>query len=113
MKKIFLTLFCLIFLCACGTKRQYFEPEQTNGDLSHNGNLKSKIVDWNLVSAKLSNNTAILKNNISIDKFKLPKNYILIAYQDGEYFTADDNGNLKFLTILIMKFIIFNLTLVL
>ncbi|HEG8214395.1 TPA: hypothetical protein SF022_001721, partial [Campylobacter jejuni] len=95
MKKIFLTLFCLIFLCACGTKRQYFEPEQTNGDLSHNGNLKSKIVDWNLVSAKLSNNTAILKNNISIDKFKLPKNYILIAYQDGEYFTADDNGNLK------------------
>ncbi|MCW1623593.1 hypothetical protein OLS70_08065, partial [Campylobacter jejuni] len=43
-----------MFLCACGTKRQYFEPEQTNGDLSHNGNLKSKIVDWNLVSAKLS-----------------------------------------------------------
>ncbi|EKK7432078.1 hypothetical protein PO943_000475 [Campylobacter jejuni] len=95
MKKIFLTLFCLIFLCACGTKRQYFEPKQTDGDLSHNSNLKSKIVDWNLVSAKLSNNTAILKNNISIDKFKLPKNYMLLAYQDGEYFTADNNGNLK------------------
>lgn len=74
-----------------GTKRQYFEPKQTDGDLSHNSNLKSKIVDWNLVSAKLSNNTAILKNNISIDKFKLPKNYMLLAYQDGEYFTADNN----------------------
>lgn len=95
MKKTLLTLFCLIFLCACGTKRQYFEPKQTDGDLSYNSTLKGKIIDWNLLSAKLSNNTAILKNNISIDKFKLPKNYMLLAYQDGEYFIANNDGYLK------------------
>ncbi|MBM0636838.1 hypothetical protein LNU06_01485 [Campylobacter sp. VicNov18] len=95
MKKIFLSLVCLIFLCACGTKRQYFEPQQINGDLSHNDSLKAKIIDWNLASAKLSNNTAILKSGISIDKFKLPKNYMLLAYQDAEYVVADNDGNLK------------------
>ncbi|MFQ6342414.1 hypothetical protein [Campylobacter sp. VTCC 70190] len=95
MKKTLLTLFCVIFLCACGTKRQYFEPKQNDGDLSYNDSLKSKIVDWNLVSAKLSNNTAILKNDLILAEFKLPKNYMLLAYQDGEYFTADNDGNLK------------------
>lgn len=95
MKKTLLTLFCVIFLCACGTKRQYFEPKQNDGDLSYNDSLKSKIVDWNLVSAKLSNNTAVLKNDLILAEFKLPKNYMLLAYQDGEYFTADKDGNLK------------------
>ncbi|MDX2331074.1 hypothetical protein [Campylobacter hepaticus] len=95
MKNIFLTLFCLIFLYACGTKRQYFQPEYISANLKHNSNLKSKIIDWNLESAKLNNNTAILKNNIPINDFKIPKNYMLLTYQDGEYVVADNDGNLK------------------
>ncbi|MBZ7945092.1 hypothetical protein H2259_03430 [Campylobacter sp. RM10532] len=95
MKHFFIILFTLIFICACGTKRQYFEPAYTNGKLNHNGNLKGSIVDWNLFSAKLSNNQIILKNTQTIDNFKLDKNYILLAYQDGEFIEADNNGNLK------------------
>ncbi|MBZ7963484.1 hypothetical protein [Campylobacter sp. 2457A] len=95
MKHFFITLFALIFICACGTKRQYFEPAYTDGELNHNGSLKATIVDWNLFSAKLSNNQIILKNTQATHDFKLDKNYILLAYQDGEFIEADDNGNLK------------------
>lgn len=95
MKHLFLTLFCLLFLCACGTKRQYFEPKHTDGGLSSNGSIKASIIDWNLISAKLSNNEAILKNGPIINNFKLDKNYILLSYQDDEFIEADNNGNLK------------------
>lgn len=96
MRQFFLISFCLIFLCACGTKRQYFEPSQTDGKLSSNDSLKSSIVDWNTISAKLKNNQVILKNDAIIEDFKLDKGYILLAYQEGEFIEADDNGNLKF-----------------
>ncbi|WP_072231075.1 hypothetical protein [Campylobacter coli] len=95
MRQFFLISFCLIFLCACGTKRQYFEPSQTDGKLSSNDSLKSSIVDWNTISAKLKNNQVILKNDAIIEDFKLDKGYILLAYQEGEFIEADDNGNLK------------------
>ncbi|TKX32643.1 hypothetical protein [Campylobacter aviculae] len=95
MKHFFIILFCLFFLYACGTKRQYFEPVHIDGELSYNDSLKANIVDWNLFSAKLDNNGIILKNDIVINDFKLDKNYILLAYQDGEFIEADNNGNLK------------------
>lgn len=111
MRQFFLISFCLIFLCACGTKRQYFEPSQTDGKLSSNDSLKSSIVDWNTISAKLKNNQVILKNDAIIEDFKLDKGYILLAYQEGEFIEADDNGNLKFTIVLMMKFILTNLML--
>jgi len=94
MKQLFLLFFCLLFICACGTKRQYFSPEQNDGKLDYNGKLKAKITDWNLFSAKLANNTSIIKNQGEIS-FKLPKDYILLAFQEGEFIAADNNGNLK------------------
>lgn len=54
-------------------------------------------MDWNTISAKLKNNQVILKNDAIIEDFKLDKGYILLAYQEGEFIEADDNGNLKIL----------------
>lgn len=95
MKQFFLISFCLIFLCACGTKRQYFEPSHTDGKLNSSDSLKASIVDWNTIAAQLKNNQVILKNDTAIKDFKLDKNYMLLAYQEGEFIEADDNGNLK------------------
>ncbi|TKX31330.1 hypothetical protein [Campylobacter estrildidarum] len=95
MKHFFIILFCLLFIYACGTKRQYFEPTHIDRELTHNANLKAKIIDWNLFSAKLNNGETILKNNTIVDNFKLDENYVLLAYQDGEFVEADNNGNLK------------------
>ncbi|MCX2682449.1 hypothetical protein OQH60_00960 [Campylobacter sp. MIT 21-1685] len=94
MKQVLLCLFCLFFFIACGTKRQYFQPSQVDGVLKHSKNLQAKIVDWNLVSAKLSNGKALVKDGI-IDELKLEKNFILLNYQNGELILADNDGNLK------------------
>ncbi len=90
-----ISLSFMLLFCACGTKRQYFKPTQVEGNLSHTQNLRSKIVSTNLFSARLSNGNALLKNEEDIRDFKLEKNYNLLAYKDGEFVTADDNGNLK------------------
>lgn len=95
MKTIILSLSFILLFCACGTKRQYFTPDKIDGTLNQTHNLKAKIVDTNLFSAKLSNDMAIIKNEENIENFKLEKNYALIAYQDGEFITADNDGNLK------------------
>ena len=94
--KIFILAFSFIVLfCACGTKRQYFQPAEIDGNLNHTENLKAKIVSTSLFSATLNNNSAILKNEENIGNFKLEKNYNLLAYQDGEFIVADNDGNLK------------------
>lgn len=93
MKRIYLIIFCLIFICGCETKRQYFEPAQVDGTLTFNADLRDKIVDWNLNSAKLSK--GIIDKNKGVIPFKLEKNYSLLNYQDGEFVVADNDGNLK------------------
>lgn len=95
MKSFVLFPILLLLLCSCGTKRQYFEPAQTDGELKYSRSLNAKIVDTNLFSAKLSDNSVIVKNEDNIEGFKLEKGYTLLAYQNGEFITADDNGNLK------------------
>lgn len=94
MKKICLTLLCIILFTACGTKRQYFNPEKVEAKLSADDNLPSKIVDWNLYSAKLSNNQALDETGL-IEHFKLEKDYALLSHVDNEFIVADSKGNLK------------------
>lgn len=93
MKKIYLTIFCLLLLVGCGTKRQYFKPTQVDGKLISNGTLKNKIIDWNLNAAKLDE--GVIYKGKGIIAFKLEKNYNLLNYHDGEFITADNDGNLK------------------
>ncbi|MDO4673624.1 hypothetical protein [Campylobacter sp.] len=93
MKKIYLTIFCLVLFCGCESKRQYFEPAQTDGALSFDAYLGDKIIDWNSNAAKL-NKGVIYKGIIPL---KLGKNENLLAYQDGEFVIADNEGNLKIL----------------
>lgn len=94
MKQTLLILFCIFFLAACGTKRQYFKPAQVDGVLKHSENLQGKIIDWNLVSAKLNNAKTLVKDGI-VDGFRLEKNFVLLAYNDKEFIVADNDGNLK------------------
>ncbi|QBL11539.1 hypothetical protein [Campylobacter helveticus] len=96
MKNVIVALFCLFLLCACGTKRQYFTPSYEDGVLNSSENLRAKIVDYNIASAKLSDDKAIFKNEGILD-FKLEKDYMLLHYQDGEFVIADNDGNLKIL----------------
>lgn len=91
-----------IFFTACGTKRQYFDPNSVkNGDfhsssLGSSGNLSSSILETNLNFAKLKNNE-VLDHEGEIADFKLEKNYQLLLYKDNEFVVADKDGNLKIL----------------
>lgn len=93
--KYLVAIFLCFLLFGCGTKRQYFNPKHIEAELKSNGNLNSGIDDWTLYAANLQNNKVITKDSGLNEKFKLPKSYILLAYSDNEFFTADLNGNLK------------------
>ncbi|KAA6226485.1 MULTISPECIES: hypothetical protein [unclassified Campylobacter] len=92
--RIFLCLICLIF-SACTTQRQYFNPEKIEAKLSYDEKLSSTITDWNNFSAKLKNNSVIAKNYADSLNFKLKKGYNLLAYEDGEFIVANNDGILK------------------
>ncbi len=47
---------CALLFCACGTKREYYEPpEKLDGKLSYDEKLDSKIIETNLNFATLRN----------------------------------------------------------
>ena len=97
MMRLFSFFLCLLLLSACGTKRQYFEPEKIQSKLSYDEKLNSKIVDANLNFARLRNNQ-VLGDDGLIDGFVLEKGYTLLKYEADEFVVADENGNLKILT---------------
>ncbi|TKX30252.1 hypothetical protein CQA38_01015 [Campylobacter sp. MIT 12-5580] len=94
MKSFLLALSFILFFTACGTKRQYFEPESIEAKLSYDEKLRSSIIDKNLNYAKLRNNQVLDTNGV-IENFKLEKGYELLKYEAGEFVIADANGNLK------------------
>lgn len=94
MKQILLVLLCLFLFNACGTKRQYFEPEVIEKKLSYDEKLSSSIQDNNSNFASLANNQVISADGV-IENFKLEKGYTLLRHEADEFFMADDNGNLK------------------
>lgn len=93
--KYFVAIFLCLLFFGCGTKRQYFTPKHIDAELKSSGSLSSSIDDWTLYAANLKNNKVITKDSGLNENFKLPKDYVLLAYNDGEFFTADLNGNLK------------------
>ena len=88
---------CALLFCACGTKREYYEPpEKLDGKLSYESKLSSRIKDTNLDYAFLKSDEVLDKNGL-IKHFKLPKGYTLLKFEASEFVIADKSGNLKIL----------------
>ena len=88
---------CALLFCACGTKREYYEPpEKLDGKLSYESRLSSRIKDTNLDYAFLKSDEVLDKNGL-IKHFKLPKGYTLLKFEASEFVIADKSGNLKIL----------------
>lgn len=98
---IIFTLFLAFFITACGTKRQYFNPESvsnaTLSSLRSSGSLHSKISATNLHFAKLANSEVLGFEGV-ISNLKLDKNFELLLIKEGEFIIADKDGNLKILS---------------
>lgn len=83
MKYLLISLSFILVLTGCSSKK-YFEPEDTEGDLSIQTNsLPSDIRSMNRVGATLENGQIITANGIS--DFKLPENFdFLNVSEDGK-----------------------------
>jgi len=91
-------VFLILFISACGTKRQYFDPASVKDaqilSLSSSGSLESKIAETNLHFAKLKNSEVLGFEGV-VSNFKLAKNYELLLIKDNEFIIANKDGNLK------------------
>lgn len=95
MKKVLLSsLIVAIFLSACSTKRQYFEPKNIDGELKFTSSLPAKIKFANNESATLKNGFFLAKEGL-IENLKLDKNEIFLGKTDNDYLIASINGEFK------------------
>ena len=97
MRKIYTflsILFAAILLVGCGTKRQYFEPEDVNLKANFNESLPSSISATTINGAILKNGTAITKEGLISQNIKLSKDAtvlndhedkLLISTLDGKF----------------------------
>lgn len=93
MKKIYITLVLLsLVFVGCGTKREYFEPQQVAGDIIYTGTLPSPIASLSRYGATLENRQIITKDGLS--DIVLPEGFSLIGKFDNKIISADDKGNL-------------------
>ncbi|MCR6591662.1 lipoprotein [Campylobacter insulaenigrae] len=96
MKHFFIFIVTLLFLSACGTKREYYQPSKVESTTLQSKNIQGKIIDFNSNVAQLNNNTFIDEFG-EIINFKLDKNYQIINTYQHEILIADNNGNFKIL----------------
>lgn len=97
MKKYFIicSIALALILSGCYTKRQYFEPEKIDSDISYSGNIGASIIYSSFAGATLSNGKIITKGGIDNDSFNIDKNYKMLAYSNNKVVIANLNGNLK------------------
>lgn len=94
MIKIFSLFLALLLFSACGTRREYYEPEKVQSKLSYDEKLQSKIIETNLDYARLRNDKVLSKSGV-IENFSLEKDFSLLKYEADEFVIADKDGNLK------------------
>lgn len=96
MKKFafLLTLSIAILFSGCNSKREYFEPEQTHGDVSLSQDLPSAIKFVTSGGATLKNGSVITKNGIA-QGVKLADGYALLAQNDDKFISANVLGDLN------------------
>ncbi|MDR1460697.1 MAG: PQQ-like beta-propeller repeat protein [Campylobacteraceae bacterium] len=94
MTKIISFLFvalCVFFMNGCGTKRQYFEPENLHGNIKFDGSLSSDIKEVARDGASLKNGTVITSNGNVID-INLEEGHSFLGEFDGKFITASPYG---------------------
>ncbi|MBE2985123.1 L-seryl-tRNA selenium transferase [Campylobacter sp. RM9344] len=96
MKKavLFLTLAISLTFVGCGTKRQYFEPESVNKEISLSHDLPSYIKSVNPNGATLKNGNIITKDGLDTS-IKLAKGFELLNKSEDAVISSNINGDLN------------------
>lgn len=94
MFRSFIFFIIILLFSACGTKRQYFEPEKIDARLSYDSRLRSSIKFSNDDFSVLNNGQILDKNGL-VENFILEKNFRILKHEYSEFVIADDFGNLK------------------
>lgn len=94
MNKILIFSAILVFFTACGTKREYYQPQTLEKLNFKEKSIGASIVDFNINIAKLSNNSFIDSKG-EIINFKLAKDFSILNAMQDEILTADNDGNFK------------------
>ncbi len=95
MKKIYFNaaiLLALIF-SGCGTKREYYEPENIEANIIYTGHLPSTIVSTNRYGATLKNRQIITQDGLS--DMVLDEGFSFISKYDNKIISANDSGLLR------------------
>lgn len=95
MRKIFI-FFLAFIVVGCSTKREYFEPENLNGEVKFSGKIPSKIVEVNKYGAVLKDGLVISQNGLESD-IKLSKNDLFLGKLDDKIVISNTDGTLKIL----------------
>ncbi len=91
---IIASIFAVLILAGCSTKREYFEPTDIAGKISYNETLSSSINYTTKSGATLKNGDVISKNSI-IPGLNLDKKDNFIGEFNGKLIVANLDGNLK------------------
>ena len=94
MKNILLVFLFALMIAGCSTKRQYFEPETTNGNIKFNGSISSDIKEVGLFGASLKNGQVISIDGVESNKI-LDKEDYFIGKFDNKYVVITKNGSLN------------------
>ena len=95
IKSVIAIVTVLFLFVGCGTKKQYFEPEITAGDISYDGKLPSKIVEVTRYGATLENGQIITSKGLT--SVKIPKDYNLLGEFDDKLLITSVCGILRVL----------------
>ncbi|MDR1284915.1 MAG: PQQ-like beta-propeller repeat protein [Campylobacteraceae bacterium] len=87
---IFVTA-CILFMSGCGTKRQYFEPKNLDGNARFDGSLSSGIKEVAKDGASLKNGTVITREGNEVN-INLEDGYSFLGEFDGKFITVSHYG---------------------
>ncbi|MDR1554603.1 MAG: PQQ-like beta-propeller repeat protein [Campylobacteraceae bacterium] len=81
----------VLFISGCGTKRQYFEPQDLQGSVRFEGTLSSDIKEVTRDGASLKNGAVITREGNEVN-INLENGYSFLGEFDGKFITASPSG---------------------
>jgi hypothetical protein len=91
INSIAFVLVCTFFISGCGTKRQYFEPENLQGSVRFDGSLSSNIREITREGASLKNGMVVTRNANEVN-INLEDGYSFLGEFNGKFITASPYG---------------------
>lgn len=82
-----------LLLSGCGTKKQYFEPESTAGDISFDGSIPAQITEVTRYGATLENGQIITSKGVST--VSMPEGFNFLGEFDNRLIAVADCGDLR------------------